>query len=90
MVCFKSINLIIMKTDKGKIADKEIIEQFGDTHSSYTLMEKRELLKNGVLDALCWYASGYTLTEIMKSMKLLNSKGEVLSRGRYFLWNTYR
>lgn len=79
-----------MKTKSGVISDDEILKEFGDTHTSYTLLEKRELLEKGVIDALVGYSSGHTLTEIMKNMKLINKNNAPLERGRYFIWNTYR
>jgi hypothetical protein len=75
----------------GKITDNEIRGAFGDTHSSYNIKEKRDLLIKGVFDRLGGYASGHTLSGIMVNMKLISNKsGRILKRGRLFLHSSLK
>lgn len=71
------------KTFDDIIPPRELHVAFLGTYFGAT--DHRDLLMASVLKKAMGYHCGYTITSIMEKMRLINKKGQVLSRGRELL-----
>ncbi|MDP3819669.1 MAG: hypothetical protein Q8Q57_11810 [Methylotenera sp.] len=77
---------------KNEITDDEIITAFANSNFGERIQsaeQKRLYLRCAVMKAAMGYGSGFTITKIMKELKLLNKTGLPNSKGRYLLCGLY-
>jgi len=71
----------------GKVSDEEIAAAFEGTN--FGRSDHRRLLEQGVLKTWAGYASGHTLTTIMRTLGLITARGHVTKRGRMFAFRAF-
>lgn len=69
------------------ITDEEIEQAFKGTNFGYT--QYRELLSASVLKKAVGYHCGWTITTIMKELKLIGKNEKLLKRGQLLLREDY-
>lgn len=67
------------------ISDEELTEVFA--HANYGDRTPREVVKLGLLKTACGYAHGFTSTQILKELGLINkATHDLTTKGRQYLW----
>jgi len=69
------------------MTDSEIEKAF--EHTRFGGGVHRDRLAQGVLSIQAGYICGHTLTCIMKQLKLISTKGNVLKKGRKFIFGEF-
>jgi muramoyltetrapeptide carboxypeptidase LdcA involved in peptidoglycan recycling len=71
------------------VTDDEIKKEFMDNFSSYSMDEKRKSIAMCIMKNICGYSDSAILLQILKSMKLISKNGNVLKRGKEFMFDYY-
>lgn len=77
---------------KTEITDAEIVKAFANSNFGDKIQspeQKRLYLRCAVMKAAMGYHNGFTITQIMKELKLLNKTGLPNFKGRHLLRGLY-
>lgn len=77
----------VIDQNQPLISDAEIEEAFRNTNFGHT--KYRKLLSASVFKKAVGYHCGYTITTIMKELKLIGANEQITKRGKLLLRETY-